>query len=217
MDTTLQQFSELTISQELKRGIKELGYVAPTDFQWGVFESFAQGKNILGEGQSNYGKSLAFALPILSKINPNEKNPQALILGASANQTDLCAKECKALGRHLDIRVGNTLEIEELKPHVLVWSFDDLVKADVLELIPSLHTVYFDGLSSNNMAKALEILSDLFTRKVQVLIFGQEAIDECKRQDHPILKDAVTISNCDQPENCCSCETHCTCSKRYGA
>jgi ATP-dependent RNA helicase DeaD len=200
-DLTLQQFSELNISPELKKGIKELGYVTPTDFQRGVFESFNDGKNVLGDGQSSYGKSLAFSLPILSKIAVNEPGPQALIICETALQSDLCIKECKALGRHLNIIVSNSLTNgnSEQKPHILVWTFDDLAKADMSDIMGAIRIVFFDGLSSNNMAKAMEMLADLFNRGVQILVFGQDAISACKNSK-PAFSDAVMISNHDQPK-----------------
>lgn len=202
-DSTLQQFSELNISPELKKGIKELGYVTPTDFQRGVFECFSDGKNVLGEGQSSYGKSLAFSLPILSKIDTNEQGIQALIIDETTAQADLCAKECRALGRHLNILVSTSLVSNghrEQKPHILVWSFDDLVKANLSDITGSIRTVFFDGLSGENMAKAMELLADLFNRGVQILVFGQDAIDACKKAAKPIFSDAVLISNLDQPK-----------------
>lgn len=197
METTVQQFSELKISPELKKGIEELGYVTPTDFQRGVFESFSHGKHVLGDGQSSYGKSLAFSLPILSKIVPDEQGPQALIVCETQLLSDLCVKECKALGRHLNIVVGNSLS---QAPHILVWSIHDLLKADMTMVQESIHTVFFDGLSSENMAKAIDRLMDLLSRKVQVMVFGHDAINTCKTKNNEIFNEAVVISNNDQPK-----------------
>lgn len=203
MDNTLQQFSELNIPEELKKSIKELGYISPTEFQRGVFENFRDGKNVFGDGQSSYGKSLAFSLPILSAIAVDEPTTQALIVCETAAQSDLCAKECKALGRHAKIMVSNSVTSNGLvtqKPHVLVWSFDELLKAQVNDIAGTIRTVFFDGLSSSNMTKAMEILAGLFNRGVQVLVFGQEAIDTCKTNKQEVFSEGVVISNNDQPK-----------------
>lgn len=203
MDNTLQQFSELNIPEELKKSIKELGYISPTDFQRGVFENFREGKNVFGDGQSSYGKSLAFSLPILSAIATDEPTTQALIVCETATQSDLCAKECKALGRHAKITVSNSVTSNGLgapKPHVLIWSFDELLKAQVNDIAETIRTVFFDGLSSSNMTKAMEILAGLFNRGVQVLVFGQEAIDTCKTNKQEVFSEGVVISNNDQPK-----------------
>ena len=197
MENTVQQFSELKISPELKKGIEELGYVTPTDFQWGVFESFSHGKHVLGDGQSSYGKSLAFSLPILSKIVPDQQGPQALIVCETQLLSDLCVKECKALGRHLNILVGSSLT---QSPHILVWSIQDLLKADMATFEESIRTVFFDGLNSESMAKAIDKLVDLLSRGVQVMVFGRDAINTCRTKNNEIFNEAVVISNNDQPK-----------------
>lgn len=198
-----QRFSDLDISPQLKKGIKDLGYVTPTAFQKGVFDNFQNGKNIVGEGQSSYGKSLAFSLPILAKIAPVDRQLQALIICDSAQQTDLTTKECRALGRHLDITVGNAsnldINIDEL-PHILVLAFDDLAKANIDALTSSLHTVFFDGLSTANANQALDLLARALQHGVQILIFGKDTLTAFKDGASDLINEAVFVSNNDQPK-----------------
>lgn len=194
-------FSELNISPELKKGIKELGYVTPTDFQQGVYENFQNGRNVVGEGQSSYGKSLAFALPILAKLTIDQKGLQALVICESALMADLALKEYRALSRHLGIVVGNTPNLEtEIIPHLLVLSVDDLAKCNMNRIAESLHTIFFDGLSAKNAHAALAITSKLFTPKVQVLLFGDMTVAQFKEGAKEVIDNAAFVSNNDQPK-----------------
>lgn len=196
-------FSDLNISEPLKKGIRELGYVTPTEFQKGVFDHFHHGKNIVGEGQSNYGKSLAFSLPILSKIDLEHQGPQALIICESFAQSDLAMKECRALGRHLNISVENMASMERWQSHcpqVIMCSFEDIEKLGDIAGINAVHTVFFDGLSAKNAAKAINNLAALLTDNTQVLIFGQDTLSAFKTHAVQIIDKAVFVNNSDQPK-----------------
>lgn len=191
-----QLFSDLCISKELKQGIEELGYKAPTNFQRGVFDTFCLGKNLVGEG-NNYGKSLAFSLPILSKIDPNKPEVQALIVCESLLQSEICIKECKALGRHLNIEVGNAQSLLNGAPvQIAALALPDLSRVD-LKILASLAIVFFDGLSKVCAEKALSLMPDL--SKLQILIFGQDTLNAFKEHAANLIDDAVFISNQDQP------------------
>lgn len=196
-------FSDLNISDPLKKGIKELGYQTPTEFQKGVFDHFAHGKNVVGEGQSNYGKSLAFILPILSKVSFENPLTQALIICENFAQSDLATKECRALGRHLNITVENTSAMEKWLPkwpQVLVASFDDVEKLQDIVGLDSIRTVFFDGLSTVHAQKTIANLEPLLTKDVQVLIFGQDTLNAFKSDAQEILGNAAFVNNSDQPK-----------------
>lgn len=198
-DKSFLRFCDLAISSNLKKGIKELGYTAPTAFQKGVFENFQNGKNVVGEGQSNYGKSLAFSLPILAKIAPDHRALQALVICENNLLADLCAKECRALGRHEQIVVSNQVHGDEL-PHVAVVAVDDLLKADIDLLLRDLHTIFFDGMSATNAKSALDFLLPALNGKVQFLIFGKDTVKAFETLENNVIDDAVFINNNDQPK-----------------
>lgn len=186
-------FSDLNISEELKQGIKELGYTAFTNFQRGVFDSFRLGKNIVGEGKSNYGKSLAFSLPILANIDPNLNEVQALIICETALQGEIAIKECKALGRHLNVSVGNVSSSAQ----VVILALADLHKLDSKSL-SSLKTVFFDCLSKACADSALTLLSNNLPQ-LQIMIYGQDTLAAFKENASNLIDEAVFINNQDQP------------------
>ncbi len=109
-----------------------------------MFEHFRKGQNVACLGQSNYGKSLAYNLPILAKVDPQLMALQALIICDSSTQADITAKECRALGRHVGISIGSSPgTASSAWPQILVCtatsidsSFASIIKEQ------SLHTIF---------------------------------------------------------------------------
>ncbi len=73
-------FSSLGINEPLVRALTLLGYEAPTPIQERTIPLLLQGRDVVGQAQTGTGKTAAFALPILQKIDPKKHETQALIL-----------------------------------------------------------------------------------------------------------------------------------------
>ena len=76
-DTT---FAELGLSESILRTLTALGYEAPTPIQERTIPLLLAGKNLIGQAQTGTGKTAAFALPILQRIDPQSNDTQALVL-----------------------------------------------------------------------------------------------------------------------------------------
>src|SRR5690606_9331521 len=141
------------LSQELTKGVKELDYITPTTFQTDVFNCFKQGKNIVGTSDSNYGKTLAFCLPILAKVSSQIKELQAIIVTESVLQSELCLKECRALSRYLGLNVANTLKSNDVA-QIVILPAEELFHSDISSFVAEQKTIFFDGLSKENAERA---------------------------------------------------------------
>jgi ATP-dependent RNA helicase DeaD len=73
------KFEEMKIKPEIMRAVKELGFNEATEIQAKCIPTALEGKDIIGQSQTGSGKTAAFGLPILSKINKGE-GLQAIIL-----------------------------------------------------------------------------------------------------------------------------------------
>src|SRR5262245_24387537 len=73
-------FSKLGLSQTMVDGVKAMGYVEPTPIQLRAIPLILSGKDVIGSAQTGTGKTAAFALPILSKLEKHEQRPRVLIL-----------------------------------------------------------------------------------------------------------------------------------------
>lgn len=193
-----QPFGAMDIPESLKLGIQELGYVSPTKFQKGIFDHFKKGQNVACMGQSTYGKSLAYNLPILAKVDPHSPTLQALIICDSATQADIAIKECRALSRHLGLNIGSSVESAQ----ILICSASG-IEANIESILKEqhLHTIFLDNLNTLNAHRIINILSTaLSDGEVQILIFGSETINAIKDQAQEVLDSVAFVNNNDQPK-----------------
>jgi ATP-dependent RNA helicase DeaD len=73
-------FSELGLSDAVLRAVKTIGYESASPIQAATIPALLAGSDILGQAQTGTGKTAAFALPILSKLDMKQRAPQALVL-----------------------------------------------------------------------------------------------------------------------------------------
>lgn len=73
-------FAALGIHPAVLAAITAVGYEEPSPIQAQAIPGILAGHDLIGQAQTGTGKTAAFALPILSKIEPSRREPQALIL-----------------------------------------------------------------------------------------------------------------------------------------
>jgi ATP-dependent RNA helicase DeaD len=73
-------FAALGLREPLVRTLAALGYEAPTPIQERTIPLLLAGRDLIGQAQTGTGKTAAFALPILEKIDPELRDTQALVL-----------------------------------------------------------------------------------------------------------------------------------------
>lgn len=73
-------FDELEIQKDIKRSIQKLGFEQMTPIQAEAIPVLLKGRDVIGQAQTGTGKTAAFGIPILEKIDPDNKKLQAVIL-----------------------------------------------------------------------------------------------------------------------------------------
>lgn len=73
-------FKDLALNDALLKILDEVGYESPSPIQAQTIPLLLQGKDIIGQAQTGTGKTAAFALPLISKIDIKQKDPQLLVL-----------------------------------------------------------------------------------------------------------------------------------------
>jgi ATP-dependent RNA helicase DeaD len=73
-------FEELGITGSVLSAIRDLGYETPSPIQQATIPTLLSGRDVVGMAQTGTGKTAAFALPILQRLDVNRKVPQALVL-----------------------------------------------------------------------------------------------------------------------------------------
>jgi ATP-dependent RNA helicase DeaD len=73
-------FADLGLRKELLDTLGDLGYEAPTPIQEKTIPVLLEGRDLIGQAQTGTGKTAAFALPILQKLDLSSRDTQALVL-----------------------------------------------------------------------------------------------------------------------------------------
>ena len=98
-------FDDLALSPPLRRALTERGYLHPTPVQAQAFDPVMQGKDLIVRSKTGTGKTAAFGLPLLEKMDPEDKAVRALVLCPTRELALQVAAELSDLGKYKGIRV----------------------------------------------------------------------------------------------------------------
>ena len=74
------KFEELGLYPQLLRAIKEMGFEEATPIQSQAIPVVMSGVDVIGQAQTGTGKTASFGIPLLMKVDPNNKKTQAIVL-----------------------------------------------------------------------------------------------------------------------------------------
>lgn len=95
------QFSELNCSREILRAVEDMGFEETTPIQAMAIPVAFAGKDLVGQAQTGTGKTAAFAIPMLEKIDLSSKNVQALILCPTRELAVQISEEVNRIGKYM--------------------------------------------------------------------------------------------------------------------
>ncbi|MBG6237866.1 ATP-dependent RNA helicase DeaD [Mycetocola sp. CAN_C7] len=95
--TAGQTFSELGLDDAVLKALRDVGYETPSAIQAATIPPLLAGRDVVGLAQTGTGKTAAFALPILSRLDLSQKTPQALVL---APTRELALQVCEAFEKY---------------------------------------------------------------------------------------------------------------------
>src|SRR6478672_3385168 len=90
-------FAELGLDDRVLDALRDVGYETPSAIQAATIPPLLAGRDVVGLAQTGTGKTAAFALPILDRLNLSKKTPQALVL---APTRELALQVCEAFERY---------------------------------------------------------------------------------------------------------------------
>ena len=98
-------FESLGLRPQLVQAVTELGYENATPIQERAIPALMQGRDVLGQAQTGTGKTAAFALPLLERLNFSERKVQGLILAPTRELAIQVTEALFQYGKHLGIRL----------------------------------------------------------------------------------------------------------------
>ncbi|ETT26510.1 DEAD-box ATP-dependent RNA helicase CshA [Rhodococcus aetherivorans] len=96
-DTATPTFADLDIDARVLQALSDVGYETPSPIQAATIPPLLEGRDVVGLAQTGTGKTAAFAVPILSRIDTAVKRPQALVL---APTRELALQVAEAFGKY---------------------------------------------------------------------------------------------------------------------
>ncbi len=97
----LPSFSDLNLSDALLRVLHDIGYETPSPIQAATIPLLLSNRDVLGQAQTGTGKTAAFALPILSRIDITQTVPQALVLAPTRELAIQVAEAFQTYAAHI--------------------------------------------------------------------------------------------------------------------
>jgi ATP-independent RNA helicase DbpA len=92
-------FESLALSSVLRTVLAEIGYVEPTPIQVQAIPVLLRGKDLIARANTGSGKTAAFGLPILERLQLADRSIQALVVCPTRELSTQVARECRKLGR----------------------------------------------------------------------------------------------------------------------
>lgn len=100
----LPTFSELGLAPAVLKALEEKGYERPTPIQAEAIPALLEGRDLVGGSQTGTGKTAAFSLPILSRLEGTQKQPRVLILEPTRELAQQVMQQLELYGKHLPLR-----------------------------------------------------------------------------------------------------------------
>ncbi|EEF58504.1 DEAD/DEAH box helicase [Pedosphaera parvula] len=181
-------FSNLGLSQTMVDGVKAMGYVEPTPIQLRAIPLILSGQDVIGSAQTGTGKTAAFALPILSKLESHQPRPRLLILEPTRELAAQVETAIRDFARFTNLRaavlyggVGYGRQMDALKAGV------DIIIATPGRLLDHLErgTCKFDQIKYLVLDEADRMLDMGFLPDVRRIV------DKCPRDRHTSLFSAT--------------------------
>ncbi|MCR9144054.1 MAG: DEAD/DEAH box helicase [bacterium] len=97
----MSSFQDFQLAEPVLRAVADVGYESPSPIQAASIPALLEGRDLVGQAQTGTGKTAAFALPLLSRLDPSTKDPQILVLAPTRELAIQVAEAFQTYGRHL--------------------------------------------------------------------------------------------------------------------
>eukprot|EP01091_Cochliopodium_minus_P009494 TRINITY_DN2347_c0_g1_i1.p1 TRINITY_DN2347_c0_g1~~TRINITY_DN2347_c0_g1_i1.p1 ORF type:complete len:386 (+),score=115.60 TRINITY_DN2347_c0_g1_i1:127-1284(+) len=203
-----ENFDDMKLSESLLRGIYAYGFEKPSSIQQKAIVPLTNGFDVIAQAQSGTGKTGAFTIGTLQRIDPKKKECQALILTPTRELATQIENVIKELGYHLGIIVtscvGGTdrrrdVEILEKGAHVVVGTpgrVFDMMRSDILDGKKINIFVLDEADEMLDKEGFQDIVYDIFTemrKDVQIGLFSATLAPEVLKLTEKFMKDPVRV------------------------
>ncbi|AMO58071.1 RNA helicase [Endozoicomonas montiporae] len=98
---TVPSFAEMPLAPAVIKAVQDVGYETPSPIQAQSIPHLLEGRDLLGLAQTGTGKTAAFALPLLSRVDVKKRHPQILVLAPTRELAIQVAEAFQRYARHM--------------------------------------------------------------------------------------------------------------------
>ena len=100
------KFEELNIDERILRAVEDMGFEEASPIQANAIPAVLEGRDVVGQAQTGTGKTAAYSIPMLQKIDPDLKKVQAIVLCPTRELAVQVSEEIRKLAKYMsDIKV----------------------------------------------------------------------------------------------------------------
>ena len=99
-DEPVTRFDQLGLARPVLDAVTDVGYEAPSPIQAASIPPLLAGRDLLGQAQTGTGKTAAFSLPLLSRLETSRRHPQLLVLTPTRELAIQVAEAMHSYAKH---------------------------------------------------------------------------------------------------------------------
>lgn len=202
-------FTELGIHDSLAGALKKQGIIKPTAIQEQTIPFILDNRDVIGQSETGTGKTLAFLLPILQKIDINKKENQVMILTPTHELAVQIQKEIERLTKDSgfeitaaaiigNVNIKRQIETLKAKQHIVVGSSGRIFELIQKKKITS-HTIKMivideaDRLLDDDNSQIVKAVLKTALSKTQLLLFSATLSERTVQRASNLLKNPKVI------------------------
>ena len=202
-------YNDMPISDGMKQTLAEIGFTEPTPIQEKSIPGLLAGRDLLGQAQTGTGKTAAFAIPLIEKVNVDSRDIQALVVCPTRELCLQVAQEIKRLATHTKgvsvaaLYGGQAIDqqfraLKTQRPQIIVATpgrlFDHLRRGSInLSAVFMITLDEADEMLDMGFRDEIEQIFDLLPDENQRLFFSATMPKAIMDLVHSYLRDPVII------------------------
>jgi len=201
-------FGELELSKKVVQALTEMGFEEPTPIQAQAVPLIAQGGDVIGQAQTGTGKTAAFGIPIVEKVDPGLNKVQAFILTPTRELAIQVSEEISRISKFKKLRVlpiygGQPIDRQiralRMGVHIVIGTPGRVLDHLERKTIDLTHVKTFvideaDEMLDMGFIEDIEAILDQAPAEKQTLLFSATMPDPIRRLAKKYLKSPKSIS-----------------------
>lgn len=204
----INNFEELNISEDILKSLKNMGFESPSQVQQDTIPPAIKGKDVIVKSQTGTGKTAAYAIPVIQKVELEEKLPQVIVLTPTRELAVQVSKEIDNIGKFKRIRSipiygGQPIDLQtrvlKQRVHIVVSTpgriLDHIERGNVE--FSKVNTVIIDEadqMFDMGFIDDVESIIDKTPNNRQIMLFSATISDKVEKITKKYMKEAVKIS-----------------------